>query len=219
VYDPATNTWSKVAAYPEPISWGACGAVDGELYCAGGEGAGEAPVQDSFVYDPASNSWSTAADLPIPLAQPSYTAANGKLLLSGGITIQDGNFVATAHGYAYNPLTGAWSALPDAPAATTRGGGSSGMYRVGGTTHLPNVLSTAEVLQGYDQIETDVSWLSEAAQQLTLKPGQEATVTVTLDASGLTEPGSYTATLEQETDTPYTLQPIPVSLQVTAAGS
>jgi N-acetylneuraminic acid mutarotase len=219
VYDPATNTWSKVAAYPEPISWGACGAVDGELYCAGGEGADGAPVQDTFVYDPASNSWSTAADLPIPLAQPSYTAANGELLLSGGITIQGGNFVATAHGYAYNPLTDVWSALPDAPAAATRGGGSSGMYRVGGTTGLPNVLSTAEVLQGYDQIETDVSWLSEAVQQLTLQPGQEATVTVALDASGLTEPGSYTATLEQETDTPYMLEPIPVSLQVTAAGS
>jgi hypothetical protein len=93
------------------------------------------------------------------------------------------------------------------------------MYRVGGTTHLPNVLSTAEILQGYDQIETDVSWLSESTRQLTLQPGQEATVTVTLDASGLTEPGSYTATLEQATDTPYKLEPIPVSLQVTAAGS
>ena len=216
VYNPVTDTWSKTAPYPEPISWGACGAVDGRLYCAGGE-VGSAPVQDAFVYDPASDSWSKAADLPITLAQSSYTAANGELLLSGGITLQNGIFVATAHGYAYDPQTDTWNALPDAPAATTRGGGSSGMYRVGGTTHLPNVVSTAEVLQGYDQIESDVGWLSESPWQLTLKPGQTATVTVTLDASGLTELGSYTATLEQQTNTPYTLEPIPVSLQVTVA--
>ncbi len=93
------------------------------------------------------------------------------------------------------------------------------MYRVGGTTHLPNVVSTAQVPQGYDQIEWDVSWLSESARQLTLKPGQKATISVTLDASGLTEPGSYTATPEQSTDTPYTLAPLPVSLRVTTAGS
>jgi N-acetylneuraminic acid mutarotase len=218
VYDPATNTWSKTAAYPQPISWGACGAVDGKLYCAGGE-VGSAPVPDAFVYDAASDSWSRAADLPISLAQPSYTAANGKLLLSGGLTVQNGNFVATVHGYAYDPQTGTWSTLPDAPTATTRGGGSSGMYRVGGTTHLPNVVSSAQVLEGYDQIESDVSWLSESPRQLTLKPGQKATISVTLDASGLTEAGSYTATLEQSTDTPYTLDPLPVSLRVVAVGS
>jgi hypothetical protein len=214
VYDPATNAWSQAAAYPEPISWGACGAVSGKLYCAGGE-EGYAPVQDAYVYDPASNSWSPAADLPIDLAQSSYTAANGELLLSGGLTEVNGNFVATAHGYAFDPENNTWSPLPDALVATSRGGASPGMYRVGGTTHLPNVVSTAEVLRGYDQIESDVSWLSESPRQLTLKPGHSATVTVTLDASGLTEAGKYTATLEQETNTPYSLPTIPVSLQVT----
>jgi N-acetylneuraminic acid mutarotase len=216
VYDPTTNAWSKAAPYPESISWGACGAISGKLYCAGGE-TNSAPVTDAFVYSPSSNSWARIADLPIILAQPAYTAADGQLLVSGGLTDSGGNFVATQHGFAYDPQKDAWSKLPDAPTATTRGGGGSGMYRVGGTTHLPNVVSTAQVLSGYDQIQSDVAWLSESPQRVTLKPGQSATVTITLDATDLTRPGTYTATLEQETDTPYMLAPLPVSLKVDAA--
>ncbi|MFE9607224.1 kelch repeat-containing protein [Streptomyces sp. NPDC006012] len=214
VYDPTTDAWSKAAPYPEPISWGSCGAIGGRLYCAGGE-TGSTPVRDAFVYSPSSNSWSRIADLPIVLAQSASTAADGKLLLSGGLTATSGgNFTATAHGYAYDPQQDTWSKLPDSPTATTRGGGSSGMYRAGGTTHLPDLVATAQVLRGYDQIESDVAWLSESPRRVPLRPGQSATVTVTLDATGLDRPGTYTATLLQENDTPYTSAPLPVSLKV-----
>ncbi|MFJ2959744.1 carboxypeptidase regulatory-like domain-containing protein [Streptomyces sp. NPDC087270] len=217
VYDPATNAWSAAAAYPEPISWGACGAIDGKLYCAGGVTSSSAPVADAYVYNPASNSWSRIADLPVILAQSSYTAANGELLLSGGITDVNGNFLATAHGYAYDPQKGTWNALPDSPTATTRGGGGSGMYRVGGTTRLPNAVSTAQVLRGYDETESDVGWLSASPGKVTLNPGQKATVTITLDATGLSRPGAYTATLEQASNTPYALAPVPVTLKVSGS--
>ena len=36
VYDPASDSWSTAASYPTPIAWQGCGAVSGQVYCAGG---------------------------------------------------------------------------------------------------------------------------------------------------------------------------------------
>ncbi|MGI5133845.1 carboxypeptidase regulatory-like domain-containing protein [Streptomyces sp. CA-106110] len=222
VYDPATNAWSTAAAYPQTITGGACGAIGGKLYCAGGF-TNFGAVKDAFVYSPSSNSWARIANLPIPLAQSSYTAANGQLLLSGGSTPKGSINVSTPHGYAYDPQKGTWSALPDTPTTMTRGGGSTGMYRAGGVKEDVrsefDVVATAEVLRGYDETESDVTWLSESPQRVTLKPGQSATVTVTLDAKDLSLAGTYTATLEQEDDTPYALAPVPVTLKVSGSAT
>jgi len=215
VYDPATGTWSQAADYPEPISWESCGAVDGELYCAGGQ-TDASEVKHAYAYDPASDKWSAIPDMPEPLWASAYTAANGSLLISSGITKD----ALTNQGYAFDPRIGSWTALPNANTASYRGASAPGFYKIGGAdgfTLPPSTISTVQLLPGYAQGQSaDVSWLSENRQQLTLRPGQSRTVTVTLDAaaSGVTGPGDLTAALWFRTDTPYTPPTIPVTLHV-----
>jgi hypothetical protein len=216
-YDPATNSWSAIAAYPEPVAWESCGGIDGKLYCAGGYTSTGGQIAHSYVYDPEANSWTAAADLPSAVWAASSTAANGLLILSDGIR---SNTLSNST-VAFDPEAGTWSALPNSNTASFRGGGAIGFYTVGGSTGTsgPVPIKTTETLAGYNQGEsTDVSWLSESTQELTLAPGKSSTVTLTLDASvpEITQPGDLTAALSFGSDTPYSLAKLPVTLTVAA---
>src|SRR5699024_996756 len=86
VYHPASNQWSSAADYPVPVTWGACGGINGKLYCAGGMKATGSAITAGYVYDPASDSWSPISDIPLAggLGGSFYSAANGLLLMAGG---------------------------------------------------------------------------------------------------------------------------------------
>lgn len=222
VYDPASDTWSSAAAYPESIAWESCGNIAGKLYCAGGA-TGDTTVSHGYVYDPSADAWNPIADLPTDLWGSAYAGANGQLLVVGGVT---NDTEVTNQGFAYNPMTDAWSSLPNANTATYRGGSALGFYTVGGNPggmSAPPV-ATVEVLPGFDQIGTsDVSWLSEDSTTFTLAPGQTQTVKVTLDAGvpEITQPGTFTAaiTIVTTTTTPYATPSIPVSFTVNPPAS
>lgn len=215
VFDPGTGTWSKAAPYPTTISWASCGAISGKVYCAGGT-HDYVETGHGYVYSPASDSWQAIADMPTGLSTAVYAAADGRLLVSGGFKRVEENSVLTGEGYAYAPDTDTWSRLPDAPRPVYRGGGAPGMYRVGGSSQprFPTPVASAILLPGYDQTESDVPWLSETPRRLVLRPGQSATVTVTLDANGVSGPGAWTASLTFVHDTPYQVTALPVSLHV-----
>ncbi|SCE10083.1 Kelch motif-containing protein [Streptomyces sp. DvalAA-14] len=214
VYDPASDTWGRAADYPEPVSWVSCAAIGGKLYCAGGAtDAGN--TAHTYVYDPASDAWSRLADMPLPLWGSAYASADGLLVVSGGVSGDD----LSNQGFAYDPRTGSWNALPNAATATYRGGGALGFYKVGGGTGGLAVTGAVENLPGFAVDPTsDVPWLKESTQRLTLRPGATATVTVTLgaDTPQVTAPGDYRARLDFGTDTPYALPSAAVTLHVTA---
>jgi N-acetylneuraminic acid mutarotase len=217
VYDPASNSWSAAASYPTPISWEGCGEVNNEIYCAGGTTNAAADTSNAYVYNPGTDSWSSIAPIPIDLWGMGYAAANGELLLSGGVT--NGFSTVTNQGYAYNPSSGSWTALPNANNADYRGGSGCGLYRVGGTTIGSAPQNSAEQLPGYTTCGTtaDVPWMSESQTTFTLNPGQQATVTVTLNAgdASVTQPGAYTTGLQVSDDTPYKTSPVSVTMNVT----
>jgi N-acetylneuraminic acid mutarotase len=217
VYDPATNSWSTAASYPTPISWEGCGEVNNEIYCAGGTTSATADTSDAYVYDPSLDRWSPIAPIPIDLWGMGYTAANGELLLSGGVT--NGFSLVTNQGYAYDPSSGAWTALPNSNNTDYRGGSACGLYRIGGSTGGQTPQDFAEQLPGYTSCSTNatVPWLSESQTGFTLNPGQQATVTVTLNAgdASVTQPGAYTTGLQVSDDTPYTTSPVNVTMNVT----
>src|SRR5262249_31842845 len=77
----------------------------------------------------------------------------------------------------------------------------------------------SEQLSGLTQCGvTDVPWLDESPATATLQPGQSVTVTVTLaatTAATVTQPGAYTAQLGVEHDTPYSVSPVNVAMNVT----
>jgi hypothetical protein len=218
VYDPATDRWSQIAPYPEIAAWQSCAGIDGRLYCAGGEAAPEgvgSPIQHTYVYDPHANSWSRLPDMPIPLWGSAYTSANGRLVISGGVNVVS----VTNQGFAFDPQTDTWSTLPNSLTATYRGEGALGFYKFSGLDHDGGVGATVERLPGYDQQDrTDVSWLSESAEHVTLKPGESKTVTVTLDSAvpEVMQSGDYQAQLAFSSDTPYVLPHIAVTLRVDA---
>ncbi|MFI1097919.1 carboxypeptidase regulatory-like domain-containing protein [Streptomyces sp. NPDC020917] len=211
-YDPSSDSWTAIAAYPEPVSWQSCAGIGDLLYCAGGLN-GSTEIVHSYVYDPAANSWSQVADMPGTQWASSYTSANGLLLISSGIS----NNALTNRGYAFDPQSGTWSALPNANVATYRSGGAAGFYKVGGGNAPGSPIPAVELLPGYDQVgSSDVTWLGESTQELTVQPGATSTVTVSLDASvpEVSQPGDFTAQITAGSDTPYTVASIPVALHV-----
>jgi N-acetylneuraminic acid mutarotase len=216
VYNPGNDSWSAAAAYPTPIAWQGCGAVTGQVYCAGGTTGATSDTSNAYAYNPGSDSWSSIAPIPIDMWAMGYTAANGQLLLSGGVT--GGFSTLTNQGYAYNPSSGSWTALPNSNNTDYRGGSACGLYRIGGSTGGFSPANIAEQLPGYTSCGiTDVPWMSESQTQITLNPGQQTTVTVTLNAgdASVTQPGAYTAGLQVNDDTPYKTSPVNVTLNVT----
>ncbi|WP_239077048.1 carboxypeptidase regulatory-like domain-containing protein [Actinocatenispora rupis] len=214
VYDASSDSWSQAASYPEPTAWESCGALGGKLYCAGGVNTSG---KHAYVYDPGADSWSPVADLPIDLWGGAYTVANGKLLVSGGVT--NGNATLTNQGLAYDPGSDSWSALPNNTQTVYRAGGALGFYVVGGNPggSFTPPIDAAEVLAGYDQGgSSDVSWLGENATEFTLAPGASKKVTLSLDAAdpAISQPGDYTAAIGVQTNTPYQVKAVGVTMHV-----
>lgn len=209
VFDPKTDTWSTAASYPAPVFAESCGAIDGELYCAGGESGTFKTSTDAYVFNPAGNSWKRVAGMPVGIQGSASGVADGQLIVSGGQT-GDGNF--TGQAFAYDPAMNWWTPLPSGAESYGAMGvvGPAGFYSIGGA-------AANSVLSGYDQAApNDVPWLSTNPTTLTIQPGRRATVRVRLIArdSGLSKPGTVTAALEFETNTPYPVGTVPVSLTV-----
>ena len=66
VYDPAADTWTKLASLSQRRSYHTSAVVQGKLYVFGGELADRNRTNSVEVYSPASNSWARTADLPFP---------------------------------------------------------------------------------------------------------------------------------------------------------
>jgi N-acetylneuraminic acid mutarotase len=216
VYNPSTNSWSTAASYPHGNSWESCGGIDGKVYCAGGTD-GTNTFTDAYVYDPGSDSWSPIANLPIDLWASAAGSANGLLVVSGGVT--NGFNTVTNQGYAYDPTSNTWSAIPNAQFPVYRAAGSCGFYKIGGSTGGFAPQSTAEALSGLTTCGTTViPWMSENPTTATIQPGQSVAVTVTLSATTadqVTQPGTYTGQVGFEQDTPYDVNPVDVTMNVT----
>ncbi|WP_194924654.1 carboxypeptidase regulatory-like domain-containing protein [Catenulispora pinisilvae] len=226
-YSPNANSWTKLADYPVPMQWGACAGITAEVVCAGGDthdsGGHTEGLASTYLFHPKTDTWTQAADIPYPDWGMSSSGANGQLQIVGGITDADG----TNQTEQYDPLNNVWSALPNAVYPTFRSGGAScGMYQIGGSIAVgaafPTGNDVSQVLPGFDQCGGDtVSWLTTQRNRgaLELAPGQSINVRVTLDASQITAPGSYTGALTFTTDTPYVSNALPVNLHVAAPRS
>jgi hypothetical protein len=216
VYDPASDSWSSAANYPSGDSWEGCGGINGKVYCAGGVN-GSTTLTAGYVYDPASDSWSPIASLPIDLWGMVAGAPNGMLVLSSGVT--NGFNTVTNQGFAYDPTTDSWTAIPNAQFPVYRAGGGCGFYKIGGSTAGFSPQSNSELLSGLTQCGfSNVPWLDESPAQFDVPVGGTVNVTVTTSATAadqVTQPGTYSAALVVSANTPQTLNPIGVTMNVT----
>jgi N-acetylneuraminic acid mutarotase len=219
-YDPAGDSWTAVADYPEKVAFAACAGIAGEVVCAGGVNADtNASTKHTYVYDPGSDTWTQAADMPADLWAAAASGAGNKLQVSSGVT--SNGAAVTNEGFEYDPSSDSWGDLPAANDAEYRGGGSCGMYKIGGSTGGFSPAPFSEVLPGFDQCGggADVPWLSEDPASFDVAPGQTVTVTVGMDSSQVDQPGTYDAALSVGTDSPYSVTPVGVEMTVTPPAS
>jgi hypothetical protein len=144
-------------------------------------------------------------------------APNGMLVVSSGVT--NGFNTITNQGYAYDPASDSWTAIPNAQFPRYRAGGGCGFYKIGGSSGGFSPTPQSERLSELDQCgTTDVKWLSEAPTEFDVPAGATVNVVVTLKATtdvGVTQPGTYTAQIAVNANTPQTINPIGVTMNVT----
>jgi N-acetylneuraminic acid mutarotase len=87
-------------------------AIEGKIYCVGGNGADAEIIRAVHVYDVAKNSWVDAAPWPTPSAYPCGAAANGKLYIVGGPSGADRRVSVVE---CYDPASNSWRRLSDLP--------------------------------------------------------------------------------------------------------
>lgn len=218
-YDPGSDGWSKVADFPDQVAYASCAGTSGKLVCAGGlDPATDQGSKATYTYDPGSDEWSKGADMPTDLWGSSVAGANDKMQVAMGISGDD----VTNQAFEYDPSGDKWSDLPNANNTLFRGGGTCGMYQIGGQEPglFPVVHADSAVLPGYDQCgAADVDWLSESKTKFDVDPGDSVTVKVTMDASKVSQPGDYTAKLAVNSDAPNSVDPIDVSMHVNPPSS
>ncbi len=87
-YNPATNTWTAVAALPVALSHNNASTftMGGRIIVAGGETAFGQPINNVRAYDPATDHWVELTPLPTNRAAAVACAINGVMYNSTGNT-------------------------------------------------------------------------------------------------------------------------------------
>src|SRR5581483_11146718 len=86
VYDPATDTWSRVADLPLPLSHVHQSTVvyDDKIITVGGELVHNTSADQVLMYDPTKDLWSIIGYLPSNRRALTAGIINGQLIASGG---------------------------------------------------------------------------------------------------------------------------------------
>ena len=85
-YDPAANTWSRMADMPTARGHitSSTFAVAGKVIVGGGTQNGNVPSKEVAVYDPSANKWTVTTPLPSGRKNPVMGATGGKLVSATG---------------------------------------------------------------------------------------------------------------------------------------
>jgi N-acetylneuraminic acid mutarotase len=113
-YDPATNTWQRLAPMPTPRNHLGAAAVNGRIHAVVGRVGRDFEMTTHEIYDPATNAWTAGPAVPTGRSGVAVLAHDGWLYVFGGET-----FTEPARTFAdaerFDPRTGRWEALPPMP--------------------------------------------------------------------------------------------------------
>jgi hypothetical protein len=121
IFDPVTGRWATGATPPVEMHHFQAVEYDGRIYVVGALTGGwpaEPPIPDVYVYDPASDRWSTGPSIPADRRRGAAGAVahDGQIYVVAGI--QNGHTDGhVAWLDAFDPRTGEWRRLADAPRA------------------------------------------------------------------------------------------------------
>ncbi len=121
IFDPATGTWTRGAPPPVEIHHFQAVPFENKIYLVGamtGPFPTEPPLSNVHIYDPEADVWTVGPEVPADRRRGGAGAVlhNGEIILIAGITNghSDGHVRWVD---AFNPRTGRWRRLPDAPHA------------------------------------------------------------------------------------------------------
>ena len=80
VYDPATDTWSKMASIPTPVMGYASAVLDNKIYIIGGGkigGPDYSPINQVQIFDPKTNQWTNGIPIPTGVISARACATTG----------------------------------------------------------------------------------------------------------------------------------------------
>lgn len=114
VYDPGTNTWTRLAPMPTGRNHLAAAVVDGRIHAVGGRVGNSFTLTVHEVFDPSTGVWVSGPPIPTGRSGIAAAALDGRLYVFGGETI--GTVERTFDEVErYDPLNQSWFALPRMP--------------------------------------------------------------------------------------------------------
>ena len=112
--------WATKAPMPTARSESAAGAINGQLYVAGGNGS-TGTLATLEVYDPSTDTWTAKTSMPAAVFGAASAVINGRLYIAGGASsspAQPGPFNTL---YSYDPAAFAETARARCPDSVTPG--------------------------------------------------------------------------------------------------
>lgn len=133
--------WKKLEKLPFARSNAGVCALNGKIYCVGGNATGQNSVKDCHVFNPETNTWTIIASLNTGRCQTGVVAFDGKLWVAGGS--DSWNCLNTVE--CYDPEEDKWTFMP--PMLTARRGCglavlNGRIYCVGGSDGSQSLKST-----------------------------------------------------------------------------
>ncbi len=130
-YDPASNTWKRLAPLPTPRNHLAAAVINGRIHAVGGRVGNDFTMSTHEIYEPATDTWRSAP--PLPTGRSGIAAAG----LDGRLYVFGGEAYAPVHrtfsqAERFDPRTLRWEAM--APMPTARHG--LGAAVLGGAIHV-----------------------------------------------------------------------------------
>ena len=106
-YDPATDTWTSLAAFTGSIvNEAILATVDGNLYALGA--SDETHHNSMYRYDPLGDTWTALAEMPAHRRGAGVAAVDGKIYVIAGVDVSAGE-VESNTVQIYDPGTDSWS--------------------------------------------------------------------------------------------------------------
>lgn len=114
VYDPATDSWTRLAPMPTARNHLGAGAMNGNIYAFAGRVGDNSTLTQNEIYDPATDSWSQGAPVPTGRSGVAVATLGPHLYLFGGETFgaEEKTFGETER---YDPPADRWESLPPMP--------------------------------------------------------------------------------------------------------
>jgi N-acetylneuraminic acid mutarotase len=118
-YDPATDSWTRLAPMPTPRNHLGAAALDGRIHAVLGRSGDNFIMTTHEVYDPATDSWSAGPSVPTGRSGVAVLAHGGRVYAFGGEVPPIGSATERTFDDAerFDPRANRWERLPPMPTA------------------------------------------------------------------------------------------------------